>query len=369
MARKEQEPLLPGNDGRWFLEVAGVVELPPTPTSTYTELERLEPPAPVVASESAAGTASTAAVSGSLAEDAEDDEFVPVAAGSKDPLPNWEPDAASSRLGRRSYGRWIAAGFVVVVVAIIGWLAYSLLHGVQRDADELASTYRTSLTAMRNELPTTQAALQVLTDPASSPDEVSAVVPAIGDINTRATVVVAQATTPLPSTLPFVPRTPLDDLEPTRSSMLILGAEAEGISGRLATTFAYRAAVPMLLATPQLPVQADSATVDQLSVDLAESLATTARLISELPTDPTFAATRELATTASERYATWQLEYLDALREGDTTRATALVTELGVTKSAIERELDRALQTVRSEIDPKIVELAAETEEAIAEIP
>ena len=43
MARKDRELSLPGNDGRWFLELAGVVESPPSPTSTYTELEALDP--------------------------------------------------------------------------------------------------------------------------------------------------------------------------------------------------------------------------------------------------------------------------------------------------------------------------------------
>ncbi len=369
MARKDQEPLLPGNDGRWFLEAVGVVDQPPTPTATYTELEKLEPPAPVVASESAAVTASTAAVSGSLAEDAASDEFVPVAPQEGDPLPTWEPDAASSLLGGHSYGRWIAAGVVVAVIAAFGWLAYTLPRGVQQDANELAANYRVSLTSLRNELPATQAALAILTDPVGSAEAVSAVAPAIGGINTRATVVVAQATAPLPSTPPLLPTAPLDDLEPTRSSMLIIGADAEGISGRLATTFAYRAAVPMLFATPELPTEADSATVDRLSVDLAESLAATARLISELPPDPTFAAARDLATAASERYATWQLEYLDALREGDTVRATALVAELDAANDAIEAELNRALAVVRAELDPRIVLLATETEIAIVEIP
>lgn len=369
MARKEKEPLLPGNDGQWFLEVAGVVDRPPTPTATYTELKKLEAPPPVVASESAAATASTAAVSGSLAEDAAEDEFVPVAPPDGDPLPNWEPSAASARLGRHSYGRWVAAGLAVAVLAAIGWLVYSLPRGVQQDADELAASYRDSLTALRNELPTTQSALQILTDPASSENEVAAVVPAIGDLNTRATVVVAQATTPLPETLPLVPTTPLDELEPTRSSMLILGAEAEGISGRLATTFAYRAAAPVLFDTPQLSIEADSATIDQLSVDLAESLAETARLISELPPDPTFTPTRELATSASERYATWQLEYLDALREGDAERAAGLVTELTTTKAAIAAELERALDAVETEVAPQIVAIATEAEVAIVAIP
>jgi hypothetical protein len=151
--------------------------------------------------------------------------------------------------------------------------------------------------------------------------------------------------------------------------MLILGAEGEGISGRLATTFAYRSTAPALFATPELPTQAESSDVDQLSVALAESLAETARLISDLPSDPTFAATRELATEASARYATWQLEYLDALREGDTARATSLVAELDATRDGIKDSLNAALATVRAEVDPKIVSLATETEEAIAAIP
>jgi hypothetical protein len=371
MAKKDQQPLLPGNDGRWFLEAAGVVEQPPSPTSSYTELKDLKPPAPVVASESAAVAAGTAAVSGSLAtdEDADEGTFVPVAAPTGAPLPDWEPDEVSSRLGRRGYGRWVVLGIAVALIAAAGFAIYYFPRGVQQDAVALASAYRTSLTTLRNELPSTQVALQILTDPASSPEEVSSTVPVIGDLTSDATIVIRQAAAPLPSTPPLVPRTPLENLEPTRDTMLILGAEAEGISGRLATTFTYRSTVPDLFATPDLPTQADSAAVDQLSVELAESLAETARLIADLPPDPTFAATRDAATEASERYATWQLEYLDALREGDTARATTLVAELEDARARIKDSLDVALAAVRTEVDPKIVGLAGETEAAIAAIP
>jgi len=371
MARKDQEPLLPGNDGRWFLEVAGVVDSPPSPTATYTELEDLEPPPPVVASESAAVTAGTAAVSGSLSDNEDDDQeaFVPVSAPSADPLSDWQPDEASSRLGRHGFGRWVAAAVVVALLAVAGFAAYYLPRQVQEQADDLASDYGASLTDLRNELPTSQVALQNLTDPSSTPESVSAAVPAIGDLNARATIVVGQATAPLPSTPPLVPRAPFEALEPSRTSMLILGAEAEGISGRLATTFAYRSTVPLLFATPDLPTQAESAEIDALSVALAESLADTARLIADLPPDPTFAATRELATAASERYATWQLEYLDALREGDTERATALIAELGMARDAIQESLEIALAAVGAEVDPKIVSLAAESEATIGAIP
>ena len=347
---------------------------PSSPTETYTELEALEPPPAFVASESAAVTAGAAAVSGSLAPDtdsesSEGDTFVPVAPRTDDGLDDWQPDDVSPRLARRGLGRWLVGALVALAIAAIAIAVVLLPRAVQSEADLLAAEYTQSLTELRNELPDSQVALAALTDPTSSPEAISASVPAIGDLNTRGTVVISLATTPLPPTLAFVPRGPLEALEPTRTTMLILGAEAEGISGRLATTFTYHSTVPNLFATPELPVEADSATTDALSVTLAESLADTARLIAELPPDPTFAETRDLATQASERYAPWQLEYLDALREGDTDRAADLIIELETAREDIDASLERALGVVRAEVDPRIVTLAVETEAAINDIP
>lgn len=375
MARKEPQIPLPGNDGRWFLELAGVIEPAPRPTETYTELEALEPPPAFVASESVAVTAGAAAVSGSLSADSngetagDPDTFVPVAPRSDDGLKDWRPDDVSPRLGRHGFGRWLAGALFVLAVAAVALAVFLLPRAVQSEADALATGYAQSLTDLRNELPNSQGALASLTDPASTPEAVSASVPAIGDLNTRGTVVISLATTPLPSTLVSIPRGPLEALDPTRTTMLILGAEAEGVSGRLATTFTYRSTVPALFATPDLPVEADSSTTDALSVSLAESLAETARLVADLPPDPTFTETRDLATKASERYATWQLEYLDALREGHTDRATALIVELDAAVDDIDAALGVALGVVRVEVDPRIVALAIETETAIIDIP
>jgi hypothetical protein len=375
MARKEPQIPLPGNDGRWFLELAGVIEPAPRPTETYTELEALEPPPAFVASESVAVTAGAAVVSGSLSADTnggtegDNETFVPVAPRSDEGLKDWRPDDVSPRLGRHGFGRWLAGALFVLAVAAVALAVFLLPRAVQSEADALATGYAQSLTDLRNELPNSQGALASLTDPASTPEAVSASVPAIGDLNTRGTVVISLATTPLPSTLVLIPRGPLVALDPTRTTMLILGAEAEGISGRLATTFTYRSTVPALFATPDLPVEADSATTDALSVALAESLAETARLVADLPPDPTFTETRDLATKASERYATWQLEYLDALREGHTDRATALIVELDAAVDDIDAALGVALGVVRVEVDPRIVALAIETESAIADIP
>jgi hypothetical protein len=63
------------------------------------------------------------------------------------------------------------------------------------------------------------------------------------------------------------------------------------------------------------------------------------------------------------------LEYLDALREGHTDRATALIVELDAAVDDIDAALGVALGVVRVEVDPRIVALAIETESAIADIP
>lgn len=331
----------------------------------------LDPPPPVVASETQGASAGAAAVSGALASEAGEDEaaFVPVAARINDPLDDWEPDPVSSRLGRDGFGRWIVAGLAIVVAAAIGWSLYFLPRAAQQDADELAVSYGTSLNDLRDELAETQGALQTLTELASSSEAVAVAIPAIGGLNMRAAVVTGIAAGPLPSTPPFAKRTPFVDLEPIRATMLVLGAEAEGVASRLATAFAYRSAVPALFETSNLPVEADSGIVDSLSVDLAESLALTARLIADLPLDPTFTVTRDLASTASDRYAPWQLEYLDALREGETNRTTALVAELEDARRRIRVALETALATVRDEVGPRIAALDSETESAIDSIP
>jgi hypothetical protein len=127
--------------------------------------------------------------------------------------------------------------------------------------------------------------------------------------------------------------------------------------------------VPLLFRTGNLPTSAESSEIDALSVSLAGSLADPARLVAALPQDPSFADTNDLITAASERYATWQLEYLDALRKSDVERATALVGELDAVRDRIADAMHEALGVVRSELDPAIVSLAGETETAIASIP
>ena len=174
-------------------------------TESDLELHRTQEarsaPAPVVASESAAVTARHRGGERFTRrrEDADEDTFVPVAPPDRAiSLPDWEPDAVSVAARRprlRSVGRWPASS--VALIAAIGFA--DLLPPSRRSGrcgrsrgnlPRLAhhAAQRTPNHAGRAPDPHRPGEL--------TPDEVSSTVPAIGDLNTDATIVIRQATAP-----------------------------------------------------------------------------------------------------------------------------------------------------------------------------
>ena len=77
----------------------------------------------------------------------------------------------------------------------------------------------------------------------------------------------------------------------------------------------------------------------------------------------------EASAQAAERFAAWQLEYLEALRAGDEATATELVSELADARNAIAQATADALETLGDEINADIVVLAGDIEATIASIP
>jgi hypothetical protein len=195
------------------------------------------------------------------------------------------------------------------------------------------------------------------------------VVPTTAELSARAHEVATLGSEPLPNTLPLIPRGPLEELEPVRGAMAVAGAQGDVIAVRLGHGFAYRTTVPALLATPELPTEADSATINQLSVTLAESLADSSRLVSELPDDPAFADVKSNADTATIRFAAWQPEYLEALRSGDVDAATALIIELDEMRLGLEEANVQALLVMRTDLDQQIIDLAENIEATLLIIP
>jgi hypothetical protein len=350
MAEKRPQGRLPGNDGRWFLELVGAVEPDPDSTGTYATLEQLvPPPAPDDTSTIAATSVGTTA-NGALETDASRNGAPPGSAGVR---------------SRAHTGWWVLAASIVLVALAIGAAVVLVPRAANAEAEAAAAAHLSALVGLRNELPATQAALAALTDPASGDDAVAEVPAALAGLNALTGRVLAVATAPLPSTLPLVSRRGFDALEPTRDAMVVLAGEASDLGSRLGAGYMYRTSISSLFAIGPLPVQLDDTAITDLSVELAGDLADTGRIVADLPLDPAFAAVRDLATAASERYATWQLEYLDALHEADAVRTEALIAELAAIGDQLDSALDDALLSMRSDLDAEIVRIAGELETAI----
>jgi hypothetical protein len=376
MTSQDSPPDLPGNDGRWFLELTGTVESEPTSTSSFATLENLEVQAGVAVAV-AAGKATATEDADETGEmeitGATDTPTAPDAAvatsAAEGPLDDWQPDGLSRTLVKRKPFRWtVVAVILIVVLAIVAGVLW-LPRAAENQATDLATSYSSALTDYRNALPETQAAVVVLADPESTDSEITSVIPATADLQGHANGVSTMAAEPLPSTLPFISRASFEALEPTRSSMVVLGRSGEDVAARIGRGYVYRTTVPELFSLPDLPVEADTDEINQLSVDLASVLADTSRLASELPEDPLFVPVKTAATEAAERFAEWQLEYLEALRSDDSEAAATLLSELADARDTIEHTTALALVTLGEEINAEIVVLAGNIEETIASIP
>ncbi len=363
MAKHPTREVLPGNDGRWYLELVGVVEPELESTDTYATLQALVPPATPDDTATVSTGAIAAAVNGALVQDAlPSGEFVALAPGAA-------TGNETARPSRRCRRWWSLGLALVLVAATISTAAYLLPRAAQAEAADAAVEHRAALVAFRTELPSTQSALADLTDPASNADAVSGVPVAVAGLSAASGRSISVATVPLPSTLPFVPRGGFERLDATRNTMTILGGAGSDLAGRISVGFTYRTAIDALFAVGPLPTGLEEAAITDLSIALAADLAEAGRLVAELRQDAIFIAVREEAATASQRYAIWQLEYLDALHDADENRAAVLVAELDATVVRIDRALDAALGAMRNDLDPLIVELASELEAAIDGVP
>lgn len=358
MTDDDAQPDLPGNDGRWFLEIVGVVPAEPTSKSTIATLEQ-----PVLDAAAAAAMAAEAAP--------EETDEIPVVgtASGEQALRGYRPGELSRKLaGNRSFRWGMVALAAILVIAVVAAIVYVPVSANNR-ATTLANTYGSALVDYRNNLPETQAAVIVLADPAASESDMEGVIPATADLQEHAGTVADLATEPLPATLPLTPRDRFEALEPTRSSMLVLGAEGEDIAEQMGRGYVYRTTVPQLFATGDLPTEADAATVDRLGVEFAAVLAETSSLASDLPEEPVFDPVKETTAEATERFATWQLDYVDALRSGDADAAAELLAELEEMRAAIAEAVAAALDSLGRDLNERIIVLASAIEETIASIP
>lgn len=387
--RNRREQRLPGNDGRWFLELVGAEQPPPDATTTLAELASPDPGV-------IPGSEATATIGGhggiilghdagtdtngrapATTETTESGPFAISAASITDPdeetdraLGEWEPEELSRSLRSRRTVRWVVIALLVVIGAVAAGAIIWLPRAAENEAETMAADFSAAMTELRNELPDSQAALATVTDPLTPDAEIASVIPATAELDARAHTVSELASAPLTSRMSFLPGDPMAELRPTQERMAFVGAGGEQIAARVGRGYVYRTTVPRLMLTPLLPASiGDSAAINELSVALASSLADSVDLVASLPSDPAFDSTRQQAVIAVDRFEDWIVDYLAALRNGDPVQVQGFIKELDELRSDLETRITDALLVLRTDVDEQIIELAEQTEAAIASLP
>ena len=202
----------------------------------------------------------------------------------------------------------------------------------------------------------------MVTDPLVVLADVGAAGATLSNLGSSATGLDTLATEPLPGTLPLIPRGSLDALAPARMRMEAVAADSRALAERMTRIAEYQAGTARLFVTPNLPAVAAPSYVNDLSLVLAGVRAETAVVLAGLPDDADLATHKAMARSLQERSASWQTEYLEALRLGDRSTAAGLVNELVDLRSELQDEFRNAQVAIRTEIDSAILTMSEEIE-------
>lgn len=362
-----------GNDGSWFLEAVGAIPPPLKPSETVAALEHdniASDPSPATAPIDDDGSSSSSFNGGTATSTSAFESPTSVLTAELadtsgmeaiDPSLSIEPHddtQLSPVLRTRRQFRWPVLVFVVALVAVGATAVFWMPAALKQDAAGVKTSYANASIALRQQLAPGQAALDAITDPSSTPQELSASVPVISQLDSAAHRLGVAASEPLPRQLPFYSVPEVVELGTLQDAAQINAAQGSDVARQIGYTYVYRTTIPQLLQTGELPTSADVQTINALSVSLASSLVEDSAALGDLPT-PEFASDlNDAAHAAIERYASWQDEYLTALADGDESATRALIDELDEIRFGLDSMLIDALGVARVEVDLQIVELA-----------
>lgn len=341
----------PGDKGQWYLRMLGM-EPDGSPTTLQEVARNREADR---TSELVTGmwneTAETAAVNGT------------------DPLGDWKPTELSATAASRRRVRWP----IVVFALVIGVGAALALWWLPQASDQRAAAHadliRESLNNLYGDLSGLQQSLATVTEPtAGSPDlgTISLGLSSVADSSARLLDI---ANEPAPSPLPLSATEPFDDLDEFRVGLEPHAAEATALRSEVAEIAEYRLALSDVLDVGELPLTADSATINDQVTGLAQVLAASVAALNEMAVDGPFAAHRVLVDLEVNAFAQWQDDYLSALRSGDPEATGVLVEQLRLAREAIGVELVTPLAALRTDIDNRILDLADRLSRAISSVP
>lgn len=340
-------------------EITEAVEL--SEASTPPSTEDLAEPAPIIGSvpgltEDESPPETTSEIVGQLWTSSE-------TAG---PLDTWEPDAMDKTISSSRGFRWTSVFTAVAVIALIV-IGLVLLPSITRSRAEAHSDMMTSaLAELRAELPNTQKSLAVATEPSSDPTSLRGLTTQLTALTARSSAVVEASQADLPATFPFTSSAPIDELEPIRQRVEPIGTTSQTIQRRIANLIDYRTLMSGFLDLPALPRTADSTTQTALRVVLASAQAESASILADLPSDVALAPHEELARSINEGFATWQIDYLEALRNENAATAASLLEGLNSDLDQLEADLVTPLAQIRRQADTDLIDLARSIDEVTA---
>ncbi len=266
--------------------------------------------------------------------------------------PAWTPDLRL-RIDGAKHRWWI---LVLVVVALVAFAAAGT-----RTRDRLAQP--TDLTPHRLAVAEAQARVddaRMITDQLADPATGGQ---ALSDAAVTLTAIDSTARQLATSGLA------LADEAPEASAAFVAAADlGTSTEQRLGDALTYRLVFAQGFRLPDLPDELDAIAISDLGFELSAMLADTGRVLDRLPRDPSLDSHRQRAFEAHEDLDGLIVDYLQALRDGETLLAGAYAGAIGTTVSELHAGLDTALEAVSGELGMAIDAYEAALAQAGAEL-
>jgi hypothetical protein len=283
-------------------------------------------------------------------------------------ITDWKPASFDSLAASGRTFRWPI--IVAALLVLFGGLA--LIHSASTMPEHAATTakqtYLHATTDYAAQLPNAHQTVAVITDPASQTAALSDAAVSLSSFDSPARALFEVAAEPLPTVLPLVSRTPLDALTPVRRSMATASEIGLSVERRLGDALSYRLVLEKAFQLPQLPTAATQQQIATLGVSLGLAVTTTSESVTQLPDEPFLAEHLAGATQLSLRLDDWQVEYLDALRQGDQEQAAALVQEIDQRIAALQAGLASPLAAMHDWAETQLNTLEGQLDTITAEL-
>ncbi len=240
---------------------------------------------------------------------------------------------------------WVRKARWWVVVALLagGALAAAVLVGVPRYAEgvaeERAADYRAALTELDQAIPEMTAVLDDLGTVDDDAGELTERLGPYGRFRAATVALSGAARDDLPEVPPLFPDNAIEELVPVRDRVALVAGRGDLLAGRLAKLVAYRTSLDDAFVLPDLPLTVASAEVNDVSLALAEMLADSLEVVSGLPTDPFLDEHRADVQETLDWFRTWEVDYLEELRMGNRSAASALVNQARARLSRMQADL------------------------------